>query len=142
MFLGAHNVRSTNGAEGTVTGSHVDLQDNQVCSTLQKEGSAACCFGKATAVTAFKKKAQVFLSWKMMAMFHKDSLKGDKLQFPEDLHKTTYKLLTKGHLAFVYSEQSQAALSMRLLVSGRKLKTRNLFGLYQVNLIRQSLFSI
>lgn len=77
-----------------------------------------------------------------MAMFHKDSLKGDKLQFLEGLHKTTYKVLTKGHLAFVYSGQSEAALSMRLLVSGRKLKTRNLFGLYQVNPIRELLFSI
>lgn len=69
-------------------------------------------------------------------MFHKDSLKGDKLQFLEDFHKTTYKLLTKGHLAFVYSEQSKAALSMVLLVSGRKLKTINLFGPYEVNLVR------
>lgn len=55
-----------------------------------------------------------------------------KLQF---LRRTTYELLTKGHLAFIYSGQSEGVLSMRLLDSGRKLKTRNLLGsLYQVNL--------
>lgn len=120
-----------------MTGSHGALQDNQVCSTLQKEWSAACCFALEKQLQLqLSRKNRVFLPWKTMAMFHKDSLKGDKLQFLEDLHKTTYKILTKGHLAFVYSGQSEAALSMRLLVSGRKLKTRNLFGLYQVNPIR------
>lgn len=67
-----------------------------------------------------QEKSRGFSSWKTMAMFHKDSLKGDILQFLEDLHKTAYKLLTKGHLAFVYSGQSEAALSMRLLVLARK----------------------
>lgn len=105
VFLGAHNSRSMNGAEGTVTGSHAALQDDQICSAPQEERSAASCFGKATVVTAFKKKVKRFFFLEMMAMFHKESLKGDKLQSPEDFHKTTHKLLTKGHLAFVQCNQ-------------------------------------
>lgn len=101
------------------------------------EGMECCLLPwKGNCSYSFPEKSRGFSSWKMTAMFHKDSLKGDKLQFLEDFHKTTYKLLTKGHLAFVYSEQSKAALSMVLLVSGRKLKTINLFGPYEVNLVR------
>lgn len=83
---------------------------------------------------SFQEESSVFSSLKIMTMFHKDRLKGEKkLQF---LHRTTYELLTKGHLAFIYSGQSEGVLSMRLLDSGRKLKPRNLLGsLYQVNLI-------
>lgn len=101
VFLGAHNARNMNRAEGTVTGSHATFQENQVCSTLQKEWSLLLWRGNCS--YSFQEKNRVFSSWKTMAMFHKDSLKGEQLQFLEDLHKTAYKLLNKGHLAFIYS---------------------------------------
>lgn len=99
VFLGAHNARSTTGAERTVTGSHTALlrQQNKIRSTLlHEEGTAALCFSKTTAVTAPKEKVErfIFFLGKQWCTSRKESIKGDELQCLENFHNTTWELLT------------------------------------------------